>query len=94
MIKRGSLPPEPKRDAMDCQKLLDLLVDYIDEELDPRQHLELDEHLAKCPPCVDFLDSYRRTGSACREALQAQMPEAMKTRLSEFLRQRIQCPDS
>jgi len=79
---------------MHCQKVVDLFVEYIDGEMEPEQLDRLEEHLSHCPGCVDFLDSYRRTGSVCKEALKKEMPPAMKSSLSQFLRDELQSPKS
>lgn len=79
---------------MKCQKLVDLLTDYLEGELADDERAHLEEHLAFCPPCVDFLKSYKRTGPMCKKALQAKMPESMQQALSEVLRSRLDCRDS
>ena len=37
----------------------DRLSDYIDGELDPRQHAEVASHLAQCPPCREIANDLR-----------------------------------
>jgi anti-sigma factor RsiW len=46
---------------MNCRELTDFLMAYLDEELTPTQHAAFEEHMAICPPCVVYLDSYRET---------------------------------
>ena len=42
-----------------CRELLEYLAGYLDGEL-PAGELEiLEGHLEKCPPCVEYLDTYR-----------------------------------
>jgi len=71
-----------------CKESIDLLLDYLDGTMSDEQARHLEEHLAACPPCIDFLKTYRATPSLCRRALQKQMPEELSQRLKEFLRQK------
>lgn len=69
----------------DCPQMMDLLVDYLEDELDPEQVSQLELHLELCPPCMNFLDGYKQTGTVCREALRKQMPTELKSTLHAFL---------
>ena len=56
---------------MTCREMIDFLMDYLEGELPPEDHARLDVHLAACPECVDYLDSYEQTvrlGKICCEA--------------------------
>lgn len=70
----------------ECPQMMELLVDYLDGELSSEQKDHLELHLSLCPPCVAFLESYKSTGAVCKTALQKNMPEEMKSSLSNFLR--------
>lgn len=37
---------------MDCEKSIEMLSDFHDDELDERGRLEVTAHLAKCRPCA------------------------------------------
>ena len=49
-----------------CQEVLDFLSDYVEGRLPAAEHARLEEHLAVCPPCVDYLRSFQATLAACR----------------------------
>lgn len=51
-----------------CQQVLDYLSDYLDRSLPAEELAHLDEHLAVCPECVDYLNNLRMTLSAARAA--------------------------
>lgn len=55
-----------------CREVLDFLMSYLDGELATGPRAEFEKHLALCPPCVAYLESYRATirlgKSACAEA--------------------------
>ena len=46
---------------MTCREMVDFLMDYANGELPPEQASVFEEHLDLCPPCLDYLDSYRTT---------------------------------
>ncbi len=70
-----------------CKECLDLLYDYLDDQLAPEVHANLEEHFQDCPPCVAFLNTYKTTTNLCRENLsKIEMPTAVQSKLLEFLK--------
>lgn len=61
---------------MSCRELIDFLWRYLEEDLTPEERRTFDEHLAVCPHCVRYLDSYRRTVTLGKEAFAKLPPEA------------------
>lgn len=72
-----------------CKKSVDLLMDYLDGTLPADEEAHLKEHFEACPPCVDFLKTYRATPSLCRRALAKQMPKEVSEKLAAFLRAKM-----
>jgi anti-sigma factor RsiW len=72
-----------------CKESIDLLLSYLDGDLPEDEMRALDEHFNGCPPCVDFLRSYRDTSSLCRHHLAQKVPNEVASKLTSFLRQRI-----
>jgi anti-sigma factor (TIGR02949 family) len=69
-----------------CKDSVDLLRQFLDGDMSDDQEKSLQEHLSACPPCVDFLKTYRATPGLCKRALARKMPEEMGQKLTEFLR--------
>lgn len=44
-----------------CREVIDFLMDYDANELPPAQREEFERHLRVCPPCVAYLNTYRKT---------------------------------
>lgn len=81
--------PGPSRPGafITCRQLIDdLLGTYVEGELPPSERRELERHLAVCPSCVAYLDSYVKTRQLGRAALRE---EAGATQLPEDLVRRI-----
>jgi anti-sigma factor RsiW len=54
--------------AMTCRELADFLMDYLSEELPAGVREDFDRHLALCPNCVAYLETYRTAVEAGRRA--------------------------
>lgn len=74
-----------------CQECVDLLFDYLDSNLDPQMMKQLDDHFSACPPCINFLKTYRAT-----QTMESQMsdqdvdvPIEMEERLKNFLHEQL-----
>jgi anti-sigma factor RsiW len=55
-----------------CRELIQFLDDYTDGNLPVDQRRRFEEHLALCPQCVRYLDSYRKTIRVSKEAAGAE----------------------
>ena len=46
---------------MNCREFTEFLHEYLFGNLPAEERAEFDKHLAECPWCVAYLDSYQRT---------------------------------
>jgi anti-sigma factor RsiW len=76
------------RPQIDCEKLVDLLTDYVDGELPKEVHAAMDQHIAQCGPCVNFMREYRFSGETARRVLLQAVPDGLEERLLSFLKGR------
>ena len=44
-----------------CQQMAEFLGEYYDGTLSAAQRREFERHLAICPPCIHYLESYKTT---------------------------------
>jgi anti-sigma factor RsiW len=51
-----------------CREFVEFLDRYVEGELAADERETFERHIADCPPCGDYLDSYRMTIGLCREA--------------------------
>lgn len=71
---------------MECRRIAELLVDYLEGTL-PKPTVELLEwHFDGCAPCVAFVNTYRGTVNATRALRDVEIPPELKTRLLAVLR--------
>jgi anti-sigma factor RsiW len=55
------MSPETGADALGCRDVIEFLRAYLDGELPPALRRSFEDHLDACPPCLQYLDSYRET---------------------------------
>ena len=46
---------------MPCQELVELVTDYLEDRLSPRDKARFDQHLAQCEACRTYLEQFRQT---------------------------------
>jgi anti-sigma factor RsiW len=71
-----------------CADGVALLMDYLEGLLPPDDRELLEAHVAACPRCVAFVESYRRTPGILRTATAAALPDDLAESLSRFLASR------
>ena len=59
---------------MNCREFTEFLHEYLVGNLPAEERVEFDKHLAECPWCVAYLDSYQKTIQLEQAAFSA--PEA------------------
>jgi RNA polymerase sigma-70 factor (ECF subfamily) len=75
-----------EHNAENCREVFDLLSQYLDLELPPEACREIENHLAECPPCVEFAETLRRTVDLCH----GYEPGVMPKPLSDSARSELQ----
>ena len=62
-----------------------LLVEYLERQLPPDVHAELEQHLARCPHCVTQLKTYASTVSLLQSVKEDELPAELRWTLKSFL---------
>ncbi len=62
-----------------------LLADFIEGQLPPLEHAELERHLSKCPACLSQVKTYRSTVSLLRTIKDDDLPKELRCTLKSFL---------
>ena len=83
-------PRQPTPDRLTCQKVTDLLIDYVTAELDEPTMLAMQHHLDRCAACKVFVQTYRETIRSTRKLQYEELPVAMQDTMLNFLRTKIQ----
>ncbi|HWE49949.1 MAG TPA: zf-HC2 domain-containing protein [Bryobacteraceae bacterium] len=68
-----------------CKEVFALLSEYLNLELPPDACNEVEAHLAGCPPCIEFVESLRKTVELCHRYQPAEVPEPLGASAREQL---------
>lgn len=63
-----------------CREVAEFLLGYVERELDEQVLAEFDAHLGRCPPCGNYLESYRETVELIRRCGKAECDAADKAK--------------
>jgi anti-sigma factor RsiW len=68
-----------------CEDVVRLLVDYLERQLPPDVHAELERHLSGCPRCLAQLKTYESTVSLLGSISEDELPPELRWTLKSFL---------
>ena len=77
-----------------CDDALHELYDYLDGELTVERRKAIQVHLDDCPPCYEAFDFEAELRIVIARKCSEQVPEALKERIAEALRQETSAPGS
>jgi hypothetical protein len=72
-----------------CKQITSLVFDYLNNALGPRVRRDFVRHLALCPDCVAFLNTYKKTVRMTRSVRVQDMPAKVRANVLDFLRRRV-----
>ncbi len=75
---------------VDCTGLVELLGEYVDDQLPDDVKAAVESHMHQCAPCMAFIRQYKFAPQAVREHLLNKVPIDLENRLLSFLRDRTQ----
>jgi anti-sigma factor RsiW len=58
-----------------CKDVIDLLTEFMEGGLPPGEVRSIEDHLALCPACKEFLETLRKTSAAARNLRVDEVPE-------------------
>ena len=70
-----------------CKEVVELITDYLEGALLPEQRAQLEEHIAVCPGCSNYLEQVRLTIGMLHNLAQRQAFPETKDELLEVFRQ-------
>lgn len=68
-----------------CRELVELLIDFVSDELPAEHRQRIEQHLGNCPPCHAYLESYRITIRLSRQLPASPLPAELAERLRAVL---------
>jgi predicted anti-sigma-YlaC factor YlaD len=64
-----------------CKDLTKMLSGYIDEECSPEDKALIEAHLADCPNCIAFVNTFRKSISLAKDLVYEDIPEDLARKL-------------
>ena len=74
---------------MTCRETIEILSNYLEGLCGPDLLRQLEQHFSDCAPCRAYLATFRKTRELTHSTGQVEMPPEMKTRLRQFLLERL-----
>ena len=68
-----------------CTDLVGRLADFVEHQLPPEVHAELEKHLSRCPRCLCQLRTYQSTLSLLKSIRDEDLPEELRCTLKAFV---------
>ncbi len=73
-----------------CKEIFAVLSEYLDMELAPASCQELESHLEGCRPCIEFVESLRKSIVLCREYSPTELPKPLSKEAHRELQEAYQ----
>jgi anti-sigma factor RsiW len=74
------------RTGIVCRKAVDLVTEYLEDALPPRDRARFEAHVAGCPHCAEYLRQMRSTVSAVGRAAPVPLPPDARSELAAVYR--------
>ena len=74
------------QNQLNCQEVVELVTDYLEQALLPEMQAKFEEHIAECPGCDTYLEQIQQTIMMLRKLTEQQMFPKTKQELVEIFR--------
>ena len=74
------------QNQLNCQEVVELVTDYLEQALLPDMQAQFEEHIAECPGCDTYLEQVQQTIMLLRKLTEQQMFPKTKQELVEIFR--------
>jgi hypothetical protein len=78
---------EESNRKLECEEIFALLSEYLDEEVSPDIADCISAHISGCEPCIDFLESLRKSVALCKQYRSEALPSPLADDVHQQLRQ-------
>lgn len=74
------------QEYMSCKELIELVTDYLEGVMPPRDRIRFENHLKECPGCETYLDQMRHIVRTLGKLNEDSVPSSAKETLLETFR--------
>ena len=72
-----------------CRDVGQLLYEYVEERLEPPVSRQLEQHLADCPGCLAFINTYKQTMRLSSDLRYRDIPPELRQKLRSFMKTKL-----
>jgi len=72
-----------------CRDVGQLLYEYVEQRLEPSVSRQLEQHLADCPGCLAFINTYKQTIHLSKELPCEEIPPELQQKLRSFIKTQL-----
>lgn len=72
-----------------CRDVGQLLYEYVEQRLEPPVSQQLEQHLADCPGCLAFINTYKQTMSLSKDLRCEDIPQELQAKLRSFIKTKL-----
>jgi predicted anti-sigma-YlaC factor YlaD len=76
----------PTEDELSCQQVVELVTDYLENALLPETQKRLEEHVAECPGCENYIEQMQLTIDMLHQIARTSAFPATKQELLQLFR--------
>lgn len=74
---------------MKCMDYINLLSDYLDEDIEKKEREQLEEHINECEECRHFFESFRSSVGVFKEMEAKPCPPGLEAKLKAIVESKI-----
>jgi anti-sigma factor (TIGR02949 family) len=79
------MPEQEHQHSLECRKIFARLSEFLDAELPPEACEQFRRHIEGCAPCIEFVESLKRSISLCHEYGTREVPGSLDGETRERL---------
>ena len=72
-----------------CRDVGQLLYEYVEQRLEPSVGQQLEQHLADCPGCLAFINTYKQTMRLSSDLRCRDIPPELQQKLRSFIKTKL-----
>jgi predicted anti-sigma-YlaC factor YlaD len=80
------------KDSYDCEACFNLLLDYLEDDLEDEQKAKIEAHIKTCGPCINYFQTYEKTTQLLNilKEQEATVPKSTQERIKDFVMKQSQ----
>ena len=80
------------KDSYDCEACFNVLLDYLEGDLEDEKKAKVEAHIKTCGPCINYFQTYEKTTQLLKilKEQEATVPKSTQERIKDFVMKQSQ----